>query len=363
MGVLGALALAPFPGAAVTAPLVAPRTGALQPGPPAPIQLDAYILGPGDVLELRMLDPTAQAFGGALEILNDGTTSLALLGSAQLTGLTISQATQWLSLLYSKVLIRSDLTLRLVRPRPMQVSILGEVDTPGLYSLSPAGDGSAVQGASASVPGLPTVVSAIQKAGGITLNANLRKVTLRRRLPGLAGELKQIELNLAELLQNGNQRQNPFLFDGDTILVSRAENQAPDEVLELGAANLSPQTINVNVIGEVKAPGRLQLRSNTPLTDAILTAGGPNNWRANTNNVQLIRISRNGTASRQVFSVNYSKGVSPDANPPLRDGDTVLVPRSIYGESTDVLNQVVVPLGGLANILNLYYLIDNNNNR
>ena len=32
------------------------------------------------------------------------------------------------------------------------------------------------------------------------------------------------------------------------------------QVLELAAANLSPQSINVNVVGEVKTPGRIQLR-------------------------------------------------------------------------------------------------------
>jgi polysaccharide export outer membrane protein len=331
-----------------------------QPTVGEPLQLDAYILGPGDVLDLQMLDPSAQALGGSLEILNDGTASLALIGSAQLSGLTLSQATQWLTLLYRRVLLRPELTLRVARLRPMQVSVLGEVQNPGLYSLSPSGEGSTVQGAPASSPGLPTVVSAIQKAGGITLNADLRQVVLRRRLPGNGAELKQLDLNLVELIRNGNQRQNPFLFDGDTIMIARASTPPPDEVLELGDGNLSPQTITVNVIGEVRSPGRVPLRANTPLMDAILTAGGPDNWRADERGVQLIRVNRNGTVERRSYAVDYSQGVSTEKNPPLREGDTVLVSRSLYGKAVDILNQVILPVGQLLNIFALY---DNINNR
>ncbi|MCT0229513.1 SLBB domain-containing protein [Synechococcus sp. CS-1324] len=330
-------------------------------GSPLAAHQDVYILGPGDRLQLQMLDPSAQAYGGNLEILNDGTASLALLGSAQLTGLTISQATQWLTQLYGRFLIRPELTLSLSAPRAMQVTVLGEVQTPGLYSLSPGGDASAVTGVGGTGnPGLPTVVTAIQKAGGITLNSNIRSVTLRRRLPGLSSDVKQVTLDLARLLQNGNLSQNPFLFDGDTIIVAKALDPLPEEVIALGAINLSPQTINVSIIGEVRNPGPIQLKANTPLVEAILKAGGPNDWRAQKNNVELVRINRNGTVSRQSFSLNYSQGVSNAFNPPLRDGDSVVVPRSLYGKTVDVVNQVVAPLGQALNFYTLYCSFSNN---
>ena len=337
-------------------------SGSAAPVQPAVVNQDVYILGPGDRLQLQMLDPSAQAYGGSLEILNDGTASLALLGSAQLTGLTISQATQWLTQLYGRLLIRPELTLSLIQPRAMQVTVLGEVQTPGLYSLSASGDSSAVVGVGgAGNPGLPTVVTAIQKAGGITLNSNIRSVTLRRRLPGLSSDVKEVNLDLAKLLQNGNLSQNPFLFDGDTITVARALDPLPEEVIALGAINLSPQTINVNIIGEVRSPGSLQVKANTPLVEAILKAGGPTDWRASRNNVELVRINRNGTVTRQTFSLNYSKGVSNALNPPLRDGDSVVVPRSLYGKTVDVMNQVVAPLGQALNFYTLYCSLSNNN--
>jgi polysaccharide export outer membrane protein len=315
---------------------------------------DLYVLGPGDQLQLVFLDPTAAGLGSSFAILNDGTATLSLLGTVQLTGLTIGQANRWLTSLYSKQLLRPNLYLNITNPRPMSVTVLGEVQTPGLYQLNTQGEASTVQGSAVGSPGFPTVVTAIQKAGGITLNADVRQVILRRMLPGTSGAQKQIDLNLAELLQIGNQLQNPLLFDGDTIIVTKAPQQLPQELMELSASNLTPQTISVNVVGEVKAPGRIALPANSPLSTAILTAGGPNNWRANKGRIELLRIQRNGTATRESFALDYSKGVLAGQNPPLKNNDTLIVHRSLYGKSIDVINQVIVPLSTIGSFWNLF---------
>jgi polysaccharide export outer membrane protein len=205
-------------------------------------------------------------------------------------------------------------------------------------------------------------VSAIQKAGGITLNANLSDVRLQRRLPGDRSQLRETQLNLAALLQKGDKRQNPFLFDGDTIVIGRAPAPPADEVLELAAANLSPETINVNVVGEVKTPGRLELRTGTPLIQAILSAGGPTAMRANRNNVELVRINRDGSATLRRYALDYKQGVSGPRNPPLREGDSVIVNRSVLASGSDALNAVSQPITGLVNILALWRIIQDTNN-
>jgi hypothetical protein len=101
------------------------------------VYADLYVLGPGDGLQLTFLDPAAKDVGGSFGILPDGTSSLPLLGSVQLTGLTISQASRWLTSLYGKQLKRPQLYLTLITPRPVKVSIIGEVEKPGLYPLAP----------------------------------------------------------------------------------------------------------------------------------------------------------------------------------------------------------------------------------
>ncbi len=61
----------------------------------ASLQDDNYLLGPGDGLELKLFD--APELSGNLDILNDGTVSLPLIGSVRLTGLSLSQANLWLT--------------------------------------------------------------------------------------------------------------------------------------------------------------------------------------------------------------------------------------------------------------------------
>jgi polysaccharide export outer membrane protein len=317
-----ALSSAPTPGPASSAPLPLTVTE---------VYNDLYVLGPGDGLQLTFTDPSAASIGGAVVILPDGTSTLSLLGSVQLTGLTIGQATRWLTSLYAKQLVRPELILSLTSPRPVKVTIIGEVGRPGLYPL-----------ASFSTP-----VSAIQTAGGVTLNADIRRVLLRR-LAGPDGSQKQTVLDLAQVFQVGNQRQNPILFDGDTIVVARTENLIPEEILQIGATNLAPATITVSVIGEVRSPGTIRLPANTPLAEAIFRAGGAENWRANKNDIELVRLNRNGTTTREVYSYKDGIGVSKGLNPPLRDRDTIIVNRTFYAEALDVINQVIVPLSQAA---------------
>ena len=316
---------------------------------------DAYIIGPGDVLELKLFD--APDLSGLLEVLNDGSVPLPLIGSVRVTGLTLQQATFWVQQLMGQQLLRPDLQLRVVKPRPIRVALVGEVERPGIYSLTLSETVSTEGGPSTSISGLPTVVDAIQKAGGITQIANLRDVVLQRRLPGEEGQYKQAKLNLLDLILKGNQTQNPYLFDGDTIRLGKAD-ETPEEAVELASVNLSPQEIKVNVIGEVEKPGTLLLEANTPLVQAVLAAGGPVAWRANKGNVELVRINRNGSATLERFAIDLSQGASNEKNPPLRDGDTVRVNRSGLAQASDAINAVSQPVSGLVTIWTLLKLVN-----
>jgi polysaccharide export outer membrane protein len=305
---------------------------------------DLYVLGPGDGVTLTFLDPEARAVGGGFSILPDGTTTLPLIGTVQLNGLTIGQATRWLTSLYGRQLVRPQLTLSLTSPRPTKVTVLGEVSRPGLYPLG----------------SFSTPVIAIQTAGGITLNSDIRRVLLRR-LAGPDGSQKQTILDLSQLYQFGNQRQNPILFDGDTLVVGRIENPPTDEVLQIGVTNLAPPAINVTILGEVKSPGTISLPANTPLVEAILRAGGTRKWRANKNSIEIVRLNRNGVTTREVFSFREDRDISQAFNPPLRDRDTIIVNRTFFGQALDVVNDVLVPLSTVGSLLNNNYFWNWNN--
>ena len=320
---------------------------------------DYYLIGPGDILNLSLFD--APELSGKLDVLNDGTISLPLVGNLRVSGLTLQQAADLVKQLLSAHLLRPELQLSVFRARPVRVSVVGEVERPGLYSLTSSETAQTEGGPAISLSGLPSVIDAIQKAGGITQQANLKSVRLQRRLPGESISYKQTTLNLLSLVLEGDQQQNPLLFDGDILKLETAE-QLSSDVIELASANLSPKVIEVNVIGEVNNPGRLNLMANTPLVQAILAAGGLKDWRANSGHVELVRINRNGSATLKRFNFDMSKGASEDANPPLREGDTVRVRRSILAKGSDAIGAVSKPVTGIVTILSLYRLLGEYNN-
>ena len=81
----------------------------------------------------------------------------------------------------------------------------------------------------------------------------------------------------------------------------------------------------------------------------MLAAGGPKNWRTS-GNVELVRINRNGSARLKKFRIDLGEGASNEKNPPLRDGDSVIVNRSTLARASDTINAVSQPLGGLVQI-------------
>ena len=315
---------------------------------------DLYIIGPGDVVFLQIY--SMPELNSTVKILKDNTSSFPLIGNITLEGLTVKQAENKLSNLYKSELIDPRIRLQVNVSRPIKIAILGEVERPGLYTLTTQED-SKVSGKESTSSGMPTVVDALKKAGGITPKANLSQVIIKRRLPGIRRQYKQAKLNILSLLKDGDMNQNPMLFDGDIIKVTPT-NFLAEEISELAATNLAPDTIKVNVIGEVQSPGLAELQSNSVLSEAIMAAGGVKTWRANNANVELIRFRRNGSISRKRFNLKLSKDASNDTNPPLRNRDVIYVKTTKFGNTADAISNISTPLSGLINIWALVKLSD-----
>ena len=316
---------------------------------------DEYLIGPGDVLNINILD--APEFSGEYAVLNDGTIRLPLINKVKINNLSLDQASNKLKTLLSNELIRPELYLNLKVQRPIKVSVIGEVERPGIYSLTEDEVFTTAGGQSLRNKGLPTIIDSIQKAGGVTQNANLRSVQLRRRLAGDKNIYKSTNLNLIELLINGNQENNPYLFDGDIIFLKKANNIEP-KLLNVAASNLSPKIININIIGEVKNPGRIQVPSNTTMMQSILLAGGFKEIRASKHKVQLLRMNRNGSVTLKRISVNINSGISLKNNPPLKNGDIVKVGSSSFGKAANTLRTISEPIRDIITAATFYKLFN-----
>ncbi|MGL5080088.1 MAG: SLBB domain-containing protein [Microcoleaceae cyanobacterium] len=230
---------------------------------------------------------------------------------------------------------------------PFSVAIVGEVLNPGTHKVGDVA-GERQQ--------RPTVTEAIKVAGGITPLANIRQIELRRLTND--GQVEVIALDLWQLLQAGDITQDAALQPGDSIMVPQAQAIDPAEISALANASFSPNTIPVNVVGEVIRPGVVEVPLDTTLNQAILAAGGFDERRANRQAVELIRLNSNGTVSRSQIQVNLATGIDPEINPILQRDDVIIVNRSGRAEFSDSLEETLKPFGGLIGIAALLNVIN-----
>jgi polysaccharide export outer membrane protein len=238
---------------------------------------------------------------------------------------------------------------------PRTVTIIGEVNRPGSYLVTQGNTdnqgGANANSGNASPAGLPNVTRVIQLAGGITSQADVRSLKLRR--PTRTGSEQTIDINLWQLLQSGDANQDVIVQDGDTIIIPTATEINPAEATQLATTTLSPTRIQVGVVGEVKKPGLTDVQPNSSLNQAILAAGGFNDARASSSAVDLIRLNPNGSVTKRIVKVDFSAGINEQTNPILRNNDVVVVNRSGSAKTGDTINTVTGPIGVILNLLNL----------
>lgn len=328
--------------------------------PPAdPLYEDEYVLGPQDQIQVDIFNvPEFSGDEGAHTLQVDGTANFPWIGNIFLQGLTLNQAAERLEREYSPYINEPLITVRLTRPRAIRISVVGEVNRPGSYTLDPiervverVNNVDAAEGNNQ----WTSLVQAIQTAGGITQTANVRDIQIRR--PTRAEDEQIISVSLWELLQTGDISQDITLRDGDTIFVPTAVALDPNESIEVAAANFSPDVISTYVIGEVKEPGVLELRPNSTLNQAILAAGGFEDNRAG--RVELIRLNPDGTVEKRDIDIDFAADLDNETNPALRDRDIILVGRSSGAQVVDFLDTLFSPVADVLNtVFGVFPLLD-----
>lgn len=319
-----------------------------------------YLVGPGDKLTINFLGN--KEFTGEYSVMSDGKISLPLIGTVPANYISIEKLTERIINLYKPELIRADIFIQLAKRRPVQVSVIGEVNRPGLYklfNLERNNVPSSLNNPQGDFVNLPTVVDAISKAGGITPQSKLNSVIIKRRLDG--GDLKYQtnNINLINLLTKGDQSQNLILFDGDIIEIQKVndKNKMPSKILKIAKGNLSPKLIKINVMGAVEKPGEYNVKANTTLNKAILIANGFSPWKGSKKNIKLLRINNNGTISVKNYNFKINEQVSEIKNPPLIDGDLIKVNSTSFAKITGGLNEITNPLVNVLSSYSLFKLI------
>jgi polysaccharide export outer membrane protein len=248
----------------------------------------------------------------------------------------------------------SDASFGLQTDEPIKVAVVGEIYRPGSYTIQPeqlGGNNTTTRDTEPSLP--PRLTQAIGVAGGIKPLANVKDVKIKRT--AWDGTEKTISVNLWNLIQDADANQDVILQKGDKIVIPQAQALDPKDSEIQATASFSRETITVNVVGEVASPGAQQVQPNTPLNQAILAAGGFDNDRAKTGEVELVRLQPNGTVDKRKIAVDFASGIDEKTNPILRHNDVVVVSRSGVTKATDTAGKIFNPISGAAGILRLFF--------
>jgi polysaccharide export outer membrane protein len=225
--------------------------------PPAPPA--SYLVGAQDVLMITSYDQPDLT--GKFTVETDGTFTYPFIGRVRVAGMTLREVEAALK----KVLVdrgfftNPDITVAVDQYRSQKIYVVGEVRTPGAYTLS--GDIRLIEALALAGSTLPTASGEV-----VIVHASDESVVVEE--PTLDPE-KGVRVDLREL-ENGDRGQNVRLRNGDTIFVLRAES--------------------LYVFGQVKNPGAYALRDKrTTVLQALSMAGGLTD-RGATGRFQIVRI-------------------------------------------------------------------------
>ena len=311
------------------------------------LQENIYILGPGDNLRIKVHD--IKELSGDFIILNDGRVTMPFIDEIDINGLSINQAKKRIEEILSKELISPQVEISIIKPRNIMVSVTGEVNKPGIYTFESTNNDS-----------FPTITKGIQMAGGLKPNSNLTNVLIKRRLPSSDDQInyKKAEINLIDLILEGDQEKNLYLFDGDVITIKK-QNSTKNRNYPALISNLSSETINIVVSGEVLSPGRIKIANGSTLNEAILAAGGLINNRSS-KNALLVSMDNSGKLKKRNIKINLSNTTEGENNPVLANKDIIKVNRNSFTKATDNLGFVDKPIDSLIKYFTLFKLINDN---
>ena len=350
------------------------------------VHLDTYILGPGDRLQIELLD--LPELSGEFTIGPHGTLYLPRLRALQVEGLTIEELRLFLTEQYRTYIREPEVFITPTGYRPVRVYVGGEVARPGYYTIRGAelvqdlsfssqkqqlelNNSGAIRARTPSVSSVerltstsnpsvkrseqvisPTLFDALQAARGVTPFSQLDTVQITRRRPLSQGGGKvQAKVNFLRLISEGDEDVNIRLYDGDTIFVRKSQDVLRDQLLAASRTNLTPDFIEVFVSGRVNEPGPQQLPQGASLNQAIASAGGPKLLRGK---VEFLRFTQDGETDRRIFAHTPRAKAGHYRNPVLMPGDVVRINESLVNASLELLNEITAPAIGFYSVYSIY---------
>ncbi|MGB8535475.1 MAG: polysaccharide biosynthesis/export family protein [Acidobacteriaceae bacterium] len=306
-----ALAQAVLADGRVGTPLNAPIAGTTADAPAAtaptapsaaPTNATNYILGPEDQITVRIF-AADDIPDKPVQIDNDGTVTLPMIGSVHAAGLTVEQFQVNLVTAYKKYFKDPQVTVQVNDFRSQPVSVAGNVTTPGVVQLR----------------GNRNLMEVIGQAGGlradagdsvlITRNLSEGPIPVSGAFTDPSGKYSVAHINIRSIMSGKDPEENIQIKPHDVINVPRARL--------------------VYVLGNVGRPGGYVMSENETmsLTQALALAGGWDKTAA-LSGARILRAD--GGPTREQIPLNIKKimeNKAPDLE--LRPDDILFVPNSL----------------------------------
>jgi len=299
------------------------------------VLLDRFVINPVIVLSLTGLRPDSSF---QTQIDPEGNILVPQVGTVSIKGLSLNEAQEKIRLSLSRVLVEPNLVVSLATPRPVQVSISGEVFRPGIYPLTSP---------------IARVADALFIAGGSTMTADLRQVKVRRRL--IDGSVISQTVDLYAVLQNNGSIPSLRLQDGDAIVVPRQEVGGDDGYDRnlVARSSLAVPQIRVRVLNYTTSGMVTQALPNG--SNFIDILGGINLDRANLRDIALVRFDpEQGRAVTQRLDARRALAGDASQNVPLQDNDVIVVGRNLVGRISHLLTTITQPFFNVQSFLNFF---------
>lgn len=268
-----------------------------------------YTLGPGDRLGIFLTGKVQKEFDVTVNL--EGKVYVPPAGVLAVEGMTLPALQQVLEKVMGRYFQNFALQVMLISPKPVQVTIVGEVTQPGRFVLT----------------ALNTVFDALCAAGGPTSRGSLRAIALYR------ADTLFATVDLYGLLTNRDPAQDLLLQGGDRLYVPIA-------------------TTTVVVVGEVRRPAAYELRPKVEetLVELLELAGGLTDY-ALRSRVEVSSLLPSGERLLRVVDLDH---LAENDTLRLRNNDRVRV-----FSKEDLLHERVVSISGQVTRPGQYLLEEN----
>jgi polysaccharide export outer membrane protein len=247
---------------------------------PARAQQQPYLIGPGDVLRISVFKNPDLSIDARVS--EAGTLSYPLIGSVSVGGLALPAAERKIADLLREggFVLNPQVNILTTLALGGLVSVIGEVKTPGRYSIESAGG---------HLSGMLAVAGGIAPTGSdVVIVTGMRSGKPFRR-----------EIDIVTMSVGGNTADDIALSGGDTLFVGRA-----------------PQFY---IYGQVQKPGQVRLERSMTVMQA-LAAGGGMTGKGTSRGIVRHRRDASGKVKEE--------GVSLDED--VRDQDVIYVKESLF---------------------------------